>query len=60
MKTKFYLLAGLLTLLPFLFSSCDDDEVLIDDITIETSLQSVNFTKDGGQQSITITTNATD
>lgn len=59
MKTKFYLLFWLFALVPLAFSSCDDDETFVEEATLSTSLNSVTFTKDGGQQSVSITTSAT-
>ena len=59
MKTKLYLLFWLFALVPLAFTSCDDDETFVDETTLSTSLSSVTFTKDGGQQSVSITTSAT-
>lgn len=58
MKTKFQFLLWLFAIVPLAFISCGDDETIIEDTTLETSVASVTFTKDGGDQSITITTNA--
>lgn len=59
MKTKLHLLFWLFALVPLAFTSCDDDETFVDETTLSTSLSSVTFTKDGGQQSVSITTSAT-
>lgn len=59
MKTKLNYLLWLLAFIPLAFTACDDDETIIEDTTIQPSVASVSFTKDGGDQSITITTNAT-
>ena len=58
MKTRFQFLLWLFAIVPLAFISCGDDETIIEDTTLETSVASVTFTKDGGDQSITITTNA--
>lgn len=59
METKFkFFLLWLLAIVPLAFTACGDDETIIEDTTLETSVASVAFTKDGGDQSITITTNA--
>lgn len=59
MKTKLQFILWLFAMIPFAFTSCNDDDTIIEDTTLETSVASVAFTKDGGDQSITITTNAT-
>lgn len=56
MKSKLHSLLWIFAFLPFIFSSCDDDES-VDPATIELSSAAVNFTKDGGEQAVTITTN---
>lgn len=59
MKTKFYFLFWLFALMSLAFTSCDDDEMWAEETTLTTSLSSVTFSKDGGQQSVSITTTAT-
>ena len=59
MRSKLHLLYWLFAIVPLAFFSCsDDDDPVIEDTTLETSTSSVNFTKDGGSQTISITTNA--
>lgn len=59
MKTNFKFLLWLLAIIPFAFTACDE-ETVIEDTNLETSVTSVTFTKEGGNQAVTVTTDATD
>ena len=56
MRTKIYLLLWLFTIVPLAFVSCNDDDDM-EEATLEVSANDVNFTKAGGEQTVTITTN---
>lgn len=56
MKTMLNLFFWILTIMPLIFISCDDNDE-VEPATIELSTESVNFAKDGGEQTVTITIN---
>lgn len=56
MKSKLYYLLWLFAIVPLAFFSCDDDDE-IEEATLEVSMDPVSFTKAGGEQTVTITTN---
>lgn len=60
MKPGVNFLWGILTLFSFFFSACDGIENVSVDTELETSSETLTFTKEGGDQNFTIATNAED